>query len=297
MQDYRERLVNDICNYIDYLQETFGYRISVHYSVMALGEDFSRFFKYYYHICPLCHEIKCSPQAWRHCIDRQEKIYAALVTQPVLLGTCYAGVSEYIFPIGDMLGNQIGFICFSGYTLSPQDSRQRAYAATAKYNLNKERIEAAINALNPLIPDQSTILCQVAPLQDMFLLLFHLENTHLFQVSCDDPQKSTYLRMIAFTNKEFRDPDYSMKKLAQQMNLSYSYASHIFSKYNKTSFSQYLRQLRIETAKRYLEYTDESITVVGSVSGFSDSNYFSNTFKIETTLSPTQWRKRYFKTL
>ena len=79
------------------------------------------------------------------------------------------------------------------------------------------------------------------------------------------------------------------------LNMNYSYISHVFSELSPKSFSQTLHDLRIESAKKYLEYTDESISMIASTVGFNDSNYFSAIFRKETGFSPTEWREQHLK--
>ena len=135
---------------------------------------------------------------------------------------------------------------------------------------------------------------QAAPLQYMFTLLFHLMNPE-HDMNALNTKEAIYLKMSTHMNHSYRNPDFSLKELADKMNLNYSYVSHIFSKYSKDSFSKCLRSLRIEAAKKYLEYTDDSISMIANTVGFNDSNYFSHIFLTETGLTPTQWRHRYLE--
>ena len=87
---YTDTLVDDICNYIDFLQLQFHCSVTVHHVDAELGSYFYRFLNYQYHSCWLCREVKRSSKAWQHCIDRQDKVLIAVSNQPIL-GTCYAG--------------------------------------------------------------------------------------------------------------------------------------------------------------------------------------------------------------
>ncbi|MCI8542794.1 helix-turn-helix domain-containing protein [Acetatifactor aquisgranensis] len=80
-------------------------------------------------------------------------------------------------------------------------------------------------------------------------------------------QEALYLNMLSEINYAYRNPVFSLRIPADRMNLNYSYVSHVFAKYCKSSFPQYLRSLRIETAKKYLEYTDDSISIIASTWG------------------------------
>nr|WP_304955036.1 helix-turn-helix domain-containing protein [uncultured Acetatifactor sp.] len=289
----KESLIDDICNYIEYLeQEPFGYHITLHQAERALGMYFHRFLKYNQHSCQICKEMKQSSRAQMHCVTRQAKV-AEAAADHAILGTCFAGVTEYVFPLYMTSGNQCGFLCFSGYSVNPANSAERACAAAFRFNLSREKLVNAVSSLNRDIPAFETLSVQAAPLQSMFMLLFHLLNPKQIDTNAVNSQEALYLNMLSNINYAFRDPDFSLRILADRMNLNYSYVSHVFAKYCKSSFPQYLRSLRIEAAKKYLEHTNDAISIIASTCGFNDSNYFSHIFMEETGLTPTQWRRRY----
>lgn len=287
-----EKLINDICNYIDYLNTQFDYSLTVHHIDTELGKYFYRFLNYNYHSCQLCRAVKCSSQAWQYCISRQEKVLAA-VSDHLLFGTCHAGVTEYVFPLQNMTGKVIGFICLSGYSHDLEDSRNRALMLAHKFSLPIHTLLTTIDSLKTEIPDIETVCCQIAPLQHMFSLLFHTFNPNSFDMAHMNSKEVLYTKISSIINHNFKDPHFSLRTLSEMLNMNYSYVSHIFSDFSSSSFSQYIHSLRIEAAKKYLELTDDSITMVAIYLGFNDSNYFSAIFKKETGLSPTAWRKKY----
>lgn len=64
------------------------------------------------------------------------------------------------------------------------------------------------------------------------------------------------------------------------------------SKTNQTPAS-YIRQRRMEKAKRLLENTDYSISEIAHIVGADDEGYFSKQFKMMYSMSPREWRKYY----
>ena len=113
------------------------------------------------------------------CIDCQEKVKEAAGRHPIL-GTCYAGVTEYVFPLYAISGRTWGFICFSGFSQNPEASMERACAAAARFKIPKDKLVCAVNSLDTNIPDFDTLSAQAAPLQNMFTLL--LDTFMLFNV-------------------------------------------------------------------------------------------------------------------
>ena len=55
----------------------------------------------------------------------------------------------------------------------------------------------------------------------------------------------------------------------------------------------YLIRLRVQKACEMLQNLDESITSVALKAGFSDGNYFSQTFRRITGMTPSEFRKNF----
>lgn len=62
------------------------------------------------------------------------------------------------------------------------------------------------------------------------------------------------------------------------------------------TFSEYLTQLRINSAKKMLENSKLSVSEIARKVGFATPEYFSKTFKKELNLSPSEYRKQIVKT-
>jgi len=56
---------------------------------------------------------------------------------------------------------------------------------------------------------------------------------------------------------------------------------------------RYLLDLRIQKARHILVTSDQSVATIAETCGFEDMLYFSRRFKIETGLSPTQYRHQW----
>lgn len=81
--------------------------------------------------------------------------------------------------------------------------------------------------------------------------------------------------------------------MAKLCNMSYSYFSRSFKKVMKTTFNEYLNQVRITEAEKILITTDLNITEIAMEVGFSTSSYFIKQFKLYKNLSPKQFKKNY----
>ncbi|MCC2545529.1 helix-turn-helix domain-containing protein [Hymenobacter sp. BT175] len=78
--------------------------------------------------------------------------------------------------------------------------------------------------------------------------------------------------------------------VSEALHQNYYTLSTLFSATQGTTLERYLISRRIELAQQQLETSDESLAVIGERLGFSSSHHFSNQFKRETGLTPSQYR-------
>lgn len=83
----------------------------------------------------------------------------------------------------------------------------------------------------------------------------------------------------------------NMAIVANQVSVNYTWFSEKFKEHTGMNFNEYLRKLRIEEACKLILKDCYKVYEVAEKSGFSDVKYFMKTFKEETGLSPTEWKK------
>lgn len=96
--------------------------------------------------------------------------------------------------------------------------------------------------------------------------------------------------VIRILSENHGDPDLSLEKVAKSLALSPAQLSRILNQDVGVSFRRLLRQTRIEEAKHLLASRRYSIKEVALRVGFSDSHYFSRTFKALTGQSASEYR-------
>jgi AraC-like DNA-binding protein len=84
----------------------------------------------------------------------------------------------------------------------------------------------------------------------------------------------------------------TLKELAHFLGYSEKYSSEFFQLQMGTSFSHYLKQLRVMRAKHMLTWDGASVTHIAEALGFSDPFAFSHFFKRAVGCSPTAFRKQ-----
>lgn len=98
------------------------------------------------------------------------------------------------------------------------------------------------------------------------------------------------LRAKKFIDEHYDDPNTTLTTVANEVCLSPNHFSAVFSQECKTTFIEYLTNVRIENAKRLLRETDMKGYDIAYDCGFSDPHYFSYIFKKNTGLSPREYK-------
>lgn len=86
-----------------------------------------------------------------------------------------------------------------------------------------------------------------------------------------------------------------MEKVAEDLNVSYSWFRKAFKAYTGLAPNQYLIQLKIDKAKTMLQDANLSSKQIAYELGLDSAFYFSKIFKIKTGYSPEAYRRKFYK--
>lgn len=93
---------------------------------------------------------------------------------------------------------------------------------------------------------------------------------------------------------EYIDEHYNesltLGKVAEELDISSSYLSFLFSKEMNSCFVDYLNGVRIEHAGSYLQQNRLKVYEIANKVGFRDEKYFSKVFKKVKGMSPAQFK-------
>lgn len=87
----------------------------------------------------------------------------------------------------------------------------------------------------------------------------------------------------------------SMQAVARDFGFNYTYMSYLFKKSMGVSPNEYLTQRRIALAKDMLAKGEVSVKEISAAVGYEDPYYFSRVFKSTAGLSPSDYRKQFYK--
>lgn len=268
-----------IKDYILFLKREHSLSVTLHThgSDVILKRDLIAF---NLHESPYCVYVKSCPAAQAHCIAKQEKVVEKCKNGP-FLGTCHAGVKEWVYPIFDG-ETTVGFVSVSGY----QDERGDEYvrAVSNKYDLPIEELRAAYKPLKRDLPSKQRLDTLIFPLCHM------LELAHL---KCREESNAAPLfiqRVVRYIKKNYTQ-NITSETLCKEFFCSRSHLSHVFNAQMGQTLKQYLHGLRVESAKTLLSSTQLSVAEIALSVGFLEPNYFCAVFKKATSLTPSAYRK------
>lgn len=89
----------------------------------------------------------------------------------------------------------------------------------------------------------------------------------------------------------------TMQDAARAINYSEPYFCKMFKQQFGLNFTAYLKEFRVEEAKKLLRQPDVNVKEIGKRVGYPDSNYFARVFRGITGDSPTEYRMRFLKQL
>ena len=126
---------------------------------------------------------------------------------------------------------------------------------------------------------------------DKLLIILYRKYPEVFEYTQDEN-----FEKVAAIQREFEDgffESFSLDELAEKYNISVSHLSHCFKRITGSSVMGYLLQCRLSAAKKMLTHSRSTVSEIVDACGFSDSSNFSRTFKENTGLTPSDFRKKY----
>lgn len=105
-----------------------------------------------------------------------------------------------------------------------------------------------------------------------------------------DVPRDNVLKILQYCASHYKE-ELTVESLAQQLGVSCSCVSHIFSDRISMSFSDYISSLRLREAEEILQNRNYSVTEVANLSGFPTIRTFNRAFLKKHGMSPSAYRK------
>lgn len=98
--------------------------------------------------------------------------------------------------------------------------------------------------------------------------------------------------VLQYINSNYTNNSLNLNEVAEKFNVSVFYLSRYIKEHTRTTFTDYLINLRITEAKRLLNTTDMTIKEIVNLIGYTDVSHFTRLFKKIEGLTPGEYKKR-----
>ena len=117
------------------------------------------------------------------------------------------------------------------------------------------------------------------------------ENQEKERLLAEEKEQEKKTAILEYLGEHYVDADLSMSSVAEKFGMSeYSFRT-LFKKHVGKGFVDYVNGMRIESAKKMLIETDESVYIISSKVGFNGENTFFKVFKAHVGSSPSVYRE------
>lgn len=101
---------------------------------------------------------------------------------------------------------------------------------------------------------------------------------------------NTFIKKVKIYINENYNTDISLSALSQKFNMNPCYCSQLFKKKAGKTIVQYKTEVRMKKALELLQSTDNTITEITFLIGYTDISHFTKTFKKYYGKSPSEYR-------
>lgn len=241
----------------------------------------------------------------RHHVQAGDVVVIPPQTPRIVLPNNLAAGSFHYYTIGcDLKVGSLHFVEQYKLPLITRIEEDRAAfqdiaALTAKLLAQAREVIRALHAVDQpqliigkLNTNETVALLAVNATFNVWIARFlHMMLGHMADIPQEiDPRIS---RLCAYMQANL-DRRLTMSDLAQYVYVSESHLRLLFRKTMGISPSDYLCQLRLQRVKELLANTASPLKEIAERSGFQTLNHFSRMFKKYESMSPTEYRKRYY---
>jgi len=208
-------------------------------------------------ITEIAHLISCNDQ------EAIKGIFANLLEQIQTLGLSSEYVKSYI--VAHMHIQAQKLLAQSGHSM------QEVFENPVQQYTNILRADTAVQMIS-------------------MLLDFILTITDYYGNEAGSRQKQLVEKAKQYVRHYYSNSKLSLEEVASSVNVTKNYLSFLFKRESGTTFSSWLRDLRMDEAMRLLKSKKYCVYEVSEMVGYGNVTWFSTNFKKYTGESPTDYR-------
>lgn len=137
--------------------------------------------------------------------------------------------------------------------------------------------------------DKTLLFESTAYISLIFTLL--INNKHLNESEKTQKSADFCKKVIKYISENYQS-QITSKNAAEDLFFTQSYFCRNFKENFSANFSEYLNLYRISVAKNMLQSSNEKISEISHLCGFSSPEYFIRLFKKQVGISPDKYRKK-----
>lgn len=194
---------------------------------------------------------------------------------------CFENIPYHVENSGNI---EVMYITFSGTRCTELFSRFGISPASSVFEGHEGLLSFWKNALGKSNEKNVDLLSES-------VLLYTFSN---MSVISEDSEKRIISEILKFIDDNFTNGAMSLEFAASELGYSSKYVSRAFKESMNITFSEYLKNIRIQHAISLMEHGVISVKNTALLSGYRDPLYFSNVFKKTVGLSPSEYIKKRF---
>jgi YesN/AraC family two-component response regulator len=126
--------------------------------------------------------------------------------------------------------------------------------------------------------------------KEQFLEMVFEENSSFMERASEDQTEKKMATAVKYIRENYAS-DLNMAVVSNEVSMNYSLFSSAFKNYTGTNFVSYVKELRMNEAKRLLSETDLRVNEIALKVGYDNDKHFMKTFKAVVGVSPSEYRK------
>lgn len=115
-------------------------------------------------------------------------------------------------------------------------------------------------------------------------------NQYYHEFKCSYRNTQDFNEAIRFIHENYHKP-LDLAMVSNHVSLNYAYFSNLFKKNVGKGFAEYLRDVRLDKARRLLAETDYKIADIAAMVGYENYKSFTRAFRDVMALQPTEYRQ------
>ncbi len=126
--------------------------------------------------------------------------------------------------------------------------------------------------------------------REAFMETVFEENSSFMERASEDQTEKKMATAVKYIRENYAS-DLNMAVVSNEVSMNYSLFSSAFKNYTGTNFVSYVKELRMDEAKRLLSETDMRVNEIALKVGYDNDKHFMKTFKAVVGVSPSEYRK------